>query len=122
MHKHFVWEEILTALIKTAWEMKARVRYADKLTKLKGKGKVPEFLDEAVWDRWQAEWAREDWKKKSDQTKKNRQGGDAVAAKHTGGSVSYETHYDRLVSIISTIISIVHYFFISLLNIYTIFL
>jgi hypothetical protein len=114
MQKEFVWEGVLTELIKSAWEAKARVRYADKLTKLKakGKGKLPENVDHVVWDRWQLEWAKEDFKQKSDQTRRNRHGGDAGAAKHTGGSVSYDTHYDRLVSIISTIISIVYYFFL----------
>jgi hypothetical protein len=127
MQKEFVWERVLTELIRSAWEAKARVRYADKLTKLKakGKGKLPENVDQVVWDRWQLEWAREDFKQKSDQTRRNRHGGDAGAAKHTGGSVSYDTHYDRLVSIISAIISIVYiyiyiYIYIfSSLNIYT---
>jgi hypothetical protein len=56
MQKYFAWEETLSALIKTAWEQKARTRYADKLTKLKGKGKMPAYMDQDVWDAWTAEW------------------------------------------------------------------
>jgi hypothetical protein len=84
------------ALIKTAWEKKARTRYVDKLTKLKGKGKMPAYMDQDVWDAWTAEWQGESSKKKSEQTRRNRLGEIGQPSKHMGGSVSYNTHAERL--------------------------
>ena len=99
MQKYFAWEEILTELIKTAWQQKARIRYVDKLCKLKGK--VPEYVDPDVWARCETEWAKEPLKKKSEQNRQNRLGDPSGSgpSKHTGGSVSYHTHADRWVSI-----------------------
>ena len=58
-------------MVRIAWEHKAHVRYVDKLSKLKGKENVPEFMDKDVWERWNAEWATEQAKKKSEQNRKN---------------------------------------------------
>ena len=69
MQKQFVWDEAISALLKKAWEMKSRVRYADKLTKIKGKGKMPPYVDQNVWDEWTAHWEGESSKKKSEQTR-----------------------------------------------------
>ena len=111
MQKYFAWEETLSALIKTAWEQKARTRYVDKLTKLKAKGKMPAYVDQDVWDQWTAQWEGESLKKKSEQTRKNRFGETGQPSKHTGGSISYATHTERLVSIVSTNISILQYMY-----------
>ena len=87
MQKHFAWEEILNSFIRTAWEQKACIRYVVKLCKLKGKGKVPEYVDPDVWARWETEWAKEASKKKSDQSRQNRLGESSGTGpfKHTGG-------------------------------------
>ena len=102
MQRYFHWDQLLNSLIKIAWEQKARIRYVDKFSKLKGKGKAPKFMDEDVWERWEAEWAKEPLKKKSDQTRANRLGNPSGTgpSKHTGGSVSFQTHADRWVRII----------------------
>ena len=94
-----------------AWEQKARIRYVDKLTKLKDKEKVPDYLDKDVWERWNAEWAKEGAKKKSKQNRKNRLGGPGGPSKHMGGYVSYATHSERLISIISRNISNLQYMY-----------
>ena len=91
--------------------MKSRVRYADKLTKIKAKGKMPPFVDQDVWDGWTAHWEGESSKKKSEQTRRNRLGETGQPSKHTGGSISYNTHAERLVSIVSTNISILQYMY-----------
>ena len=69
------------------------------------------YIDQDVWDRWTAEWEGESSKKKSEQTKKYRFGETGQPSKHTGGSISYVTHTERLVSIVSTNISILQYMY-----------
>jgi hypothetical protein len=111
LQKQFVWNEAVTALLKKAWEMKSRVRYADKVSNIKKKGKMPAFMDQDVWDGWTGQWQGESSKKKSEQTSKNRFGQSGQPSKHTGGSVSYPTHRERLVSIVLTNIFIIQYMY-----------
>lgn len=77
--------------------------------------KRPSHIDEQVWTAWNAIWSSEEFKKKSDQSKRNRCKGVAngpALPTHNGGSASHlqiaadivSVFFDHLIHFVYTII------------------
>lgn len=90
------------AIIRKKWYQKAGTRYKDFVSKIKAKGKKPDFIHDDIWTAWKAYWDREDVKLKSLQMKKNRLsepgGVESGYVIHHGGSKCARTVAAELVS------------------------
>ncbi|KAI3510686.1 hypothetical protein L1887_17818 [Cichorium endivia] len=105
--KHFYWEEFQKKChwdvaddgsVKTAWEHKAKQSYRQYIYNMSSRERnstleKPVHIEQAVWTAWNAIWNSEEFKKKSEQNKKNRrkgvEGGKAPPT-HNGGSASHK--------------------------------
>jgi len=67
----------------------------------------PAHIEDPVWTTWNAIWSSEEFKKKSDQNKKNRrkgvEGGKAPPT-HNGGSASHQQIANDMVSVFTTFV------------------
>ncbi|KAL7607984.1 hypothetical protein Lser_V15G12231 [Lactuca serriola] len=97
-HKKCHWDDAKTPLVQACWENKAKERYRQYIYNISSKWKKstlkkkPVNITSEVWTSWTARWNTEDFKKKSEQNKKNRRRGvvDGQAlSTHTGGSASH---------------------------------
>ncbi|KDP42436.1 hypothetical protein JCGZ_00233 [Jatropha curcas] len=96
--KHFVWDEAIEASVKRNWNRKAADRYRGMLGKWRKK--KPKYLPDNIWESWRPYWETPEFKAKSEQCSKNRLsetgGPGAGPSRHTGGSISYKVHAERL--------------------------
>ncbi|XP_031091025.1 uncharacterized protein LOC115996022 [Ipomoea triloba] len=89
--KSFDWDDAKTTLVYNAWEMKAKIRYADYISRLK-KNTRHVYIPPEIWTKWDEVWNSEKGKKKTELAKKNRRGGvlNGVAqSTHTTGSTPH---------------------------------
>nr|GMD40855.1 uncharacterized protein LOC111894883 [Ipomoea batatas] len=89
--KSFDWDDAKTTLVYNAWEMKAKIRYADYISRLR-KNPRPVYIPPEIWTKWNEVWNSEEGKKKTELAKKNRRGGvlNGVAqSTHTTGSTPH---------------------------------
>nr|GMC48952.1 uncharacterized protein LOC109156624 [Ipomoea batatas] len=89
--KSFDWDDAKTTLVYNAWEMKAKIRYADYISRLR-KNSRPVYISPEIWTKWNEVWNSEEGKKKTELAKKNRRGGvlNGVAqSTHTTGSTPH---------------------------------
>jgi hypothetical protein len=101
LHKHFVWHDAVTTLIKFAWQQKAAERYRALMCSMrKGKEKSVHVPD-TTWQKWNEAWSTPEFRSRSEQFTTNRRsetGGLGTGiARHTGGSISHAQHHERLV-------------------------
>nr|KAJ0203022.1 hypothetical protein LSAT_V11C500292220 [Lactuca sativa] len=90
-HKKCYWDDAKTPLVQACWENKAKERYRQYIYNISSKWKKS-TLKKTLWTSWTARWNTEEFKKKSEQNKKNRRRGvtDGQAlSTHTGGSASH---------------------------------
>ena len=100
--KHFVWDELVSAVIKVAWQRKAAERYRAFMCNLrKGKEKTVHVSD-ATWQIWKDAWNSSEFKAKGEKFAANRlsetEGPGCGISRHTRGSISHVSHAERLVS------------------------
>nr|GMD82591.1 uncharacterized protein LOC109155276 isoform X1 [Ipomoea batatas] len=69
--KSFDWDDAKTTLVYNAWEMKAKIRYADYISRLR-KNSRPVYISPEIWTKWNEVWNSEEGKKKTELAKKNR--------------------------------------------------
>nr|GMC64443.1 uncharacterized protein LOC109155276 isoform X2 [Ipomoea batatas] len=89
--KSFDWDDAKTTLVYNAWEMKAKIRYADYISRLR-KNQRSVYIPPEIWTKWNEVWNSEEGKKKTELAKKNRRGGvlNGVAqSTHTTGSTPH---------------------------------
>nr|GLL39880.1 uncharacterized protein LOC109173928 [Ipomoea trifida] len=89
--KSFDWDDAKTTLVYNVWEMKAKIRYADYISRLR-KNPRPVYIPPEIWTKWNEVWNSEEGKKKTELAKKNRRGGvlNGVAqSTHTTGSTPH---------------------------------
>ena len=112
------WDVAVDNSIKAAWEHKAKERYRQYIYDMSNKNPThekPSHIEQQVWNAWNAIWNSEDFKKKSEQNKKNRRKG-VVGGKapptHNGGSASHKQIALDMVSVflLVHIIMITSYF------------
>ncbi|XP_055961493.1 uncharacterized protein LOC126678487 [Mercurialis annua] len=87
-------------VIKGVFMTHAANRYKDVIHRMREKDGKHTSISQDIWDSWQAVWASEDEKKKSDVARANRMSEPAGAGsgpvRHTGGSRSAIRHMDVL--------------------------
>ncbi|KAK9131241.1 hypothetical protein Sjap_011728 [Stephania japonica] len=97
---YFDWDPRITAHIMAAYERKAKVRYKVLMNKLLTKGEHPIYVTEEAWRRYVKYWESYDFKVRSKIASSNRQtekGGPGTGvSKHTGGSIPFLVHEERL--------------------------
>nr|GLL45474.1 uncharacterized protein LOC109155276 isoform X2 [Ipomoea trifida] len=89
--KSFEWDDAKTTLVYNAWEMKAKIRYVDYLSRLRKNPRLV-YIPPEIWTKWNEVWNSEEGKKKTELAKKNRRGGilNGVAqSTHTTGSTPH---------------------------------
>ena len=109
--------------MKSSWETKAKERYRQYIYNMRSTTKnptrkKPSHISSEVWTFWNAKWNSEEFRKKSEQNKKNRRKGvaDGLAlSTHTGGSASHLKIASNLVSLFLLIYLIVRFLFITYL-------
>nr|GMC66417.1 uncharacterized protein LOC109166774 [Ipomoea batatas] len=72
--KSFDWDDAKTTLVYNAWEMKAKIKYADYISRLR-KNSRHVYISPEIWTKWNEVWNSEEGKKKTELAKKNRRGG-----------------------------------------------
>ncbi|XP_019158533.1 PREDICTED: uncharacterized protein LOC109155304 [Ipomoea nil] len=89
--KFFEWDATKTAVVYNAWEIKAKRRYADYISRIRKKLRPP-YVPPEIWIKWNDVWNSEEGKKKTELAKKNRRGGvltGVAQSTHTTGSTPH---------------------------------
>ncbi|KAK9091118.1 hypothetical protein Sjap_024295 [Stephania japonica] len=98
---YYDWDPRITAKIMAAYERHTKVRYKALMNKLLSKGERPIYVTEEAWRRYVEYWESDDFKARSKIASSNRQtekGGPGTGvSKHTGGSIPFLVHEERLV-------------------------
>ncbi|XP_021687569.2 uncharacterized protein LOC110669952 isoform X6 [Hevea brasiliensis] len=98
--KCFMWDEVVSTLVKTAWQRKAAERYRALMHKIR-KGKERSIhLSDATWNKWNEAWSTPEFKTRCEQFSANRRsetgGPGSGISRHTGGSISHTRHNERM--------------------------
>ncbi|XVF57271.1 hypothetical protein PTKIN_Ptkin06aG0191800 [Pterospermum kingtungense] len=95
--KLYFWDEDMEQLVKKTFDSMAKQRYKDMAGGWSHSKKQPQYISDEAWAEFQQYWATEEFKKRSEIAKKNRRsttGGPGPS--HTGGSISYTEHRERM--------------------------
>ncbi|XP_065860927.1 uncharacterized protein [Euphorbia lathyris] len=96
--KRFYWEEPMEALVKSAWEAKAKTRYGNMISDANKKRQRLDFIPQNIWDEWQKYFTSEEFLRISRRNTENRKKANDGAGPscHTGGSIPHAEHAKRL--------------------------
>ncbi|KAK9092334.1 hypothetical protein Syun_027245 [Stephania yunnanensis] len=100
---YFRWDDALPEdLVRAAYDRLAGTRYTALMHKLKKNRVQPVYVTDEAWRRYLQYWESEDFQARSRQATENRntevEGPGTGPSKHGGGSVSFATTQERLVS------------------------
>lgn len=98
MQKNTFWDEGYEEAIRRAWRPKAGRRYADFVYDQRT-GEQQQYMPDNVLEAWKKYWATDEFKAKSAQASKNRLSGEGGPSKHSGGSITFRTHWERMVNL-----------------------
>ncbi|KAK9128747.1 hypothetical protein Syun_017544 [Stephania yunnanensis] len=103
MEDIFRWDDALPEdLVRAAYDRLAGTRYTALMHKLKKNRAQPVYVTDEAWRRYLQDWESEDFQARSRQATENRntevEGPGTGPSKHGGGSVSFATTQERLVS------------------------
>lgn len=99
MYKYAEWQSGFDDVVRGAWTPKTGRRYSDFLymRRMNEEKKVKQdFIPDEVLKNWKKYWKSDEFRVKSVRASKNRNSGEGGPSKHSGGSITFRTHRERM--------------------------